>query len=42
LLQIKLQLLEQKVKNVEDWIVIADSDEFHSYAGKQQDTAQRS
>ena len=32
-MQVKLQLLDQKVKDVNDWVVIADSDEFHSYPG---------
>ena len=32
-MQVKLQLLEERVTNLEDWIVIADSDEFHNYTG---------
>lgn len=31
LLQIKLRLMKERIKSPEDWIVIADSDEFYDF-----------
>jgi hypothetical protein len=30
-LQIKLRLFNERIKSLQDWIVIADSDEFHDF-----------